>query len=302
MHSKRYTVVIADRSTGVVRRLTVPLRPALMALVGVLAVPILIGLGARWSGSAQISSLAAARADLEMENASFRQATAELTSQITSLDAAIEELSQRSEIDATTLKAVRQLPALVRTRAAGGGKTGAAAAPLLAAAATSPENTFGILRDLLGALESRLRLVRSDVEQRGAVAQATPSIWPAHGWLSGGFGNRADPFTGEKDYHPALDISTDKGDPVYATADGAVESVAYNGNYGNLIVLDHGFGMVTRYGHLSKFNVKTDERVRRGQVIGFVGATGRATGAHLHYEVWLNGQPVNPLRLLTSGD
>ena len=302
MHSKRYTVVIADRSTGVVRRLTVPLRPALVALACVVVVPILIGLGARWSGSAQINSLEAARADLEMENASFRQATAELTSQITSLDAAIEELSQRSEIDATTLKAVRQLPALVRTRAAGGGKAAAAAAPLLAAAATSPENTFGILRDLLGALESRLRLVRSDVEQRGAVAQATPSIWPAHGWLSGGFGNRADPFTGERDYHPALDISTDKGDPVYATADGAVESAAYSGNYGNLIVLDHGFGMLTRYGHLSKFNVKAGERVRRGQVIGFVGATGRATGAHLHYEVWLNGQPVNPLRLLTSGD
>ena len=302
MHSKRYTVVIADRSTGVVRRLTVPLRPALVALACVVVVPILIGLGARWSGSAQINSLEAARADLEMENASFRQATAELTSQITSLDAAIEELSQRSEIDATTLKAVRQLPALVRTRAAGCGKAAAAAAPLLAAAATSPENTFGILRDLLGALESRLRLVRSDVEQRGAVAQATPSIWPAHGWLSGGFGNRADPFTGERDYHPALDISTDKGDPVYATADGAVESAAYSGNYGNLIVLDHGFGMLTRYGHLSKFNVKAGERVRRGQVIGFVGATGRATGAHLHYEVWLNGQPVNPLRLLTSGD
>ena len=302
MHSKRYTVVIADRSTGVVRRLTVPLRPALVALACVVVVPILIGLGARWSGSAQINSLEAARADLEMENASFRQATAELTSQITSLDAAIEELSQRSEIDATTLKAVRQLPALVRTRAAGGGKAAAAAAPLLAAAATSPENTFGILRDLLGALESRLRLVRSDVEQRGAVAQATPSIWPAHGWLSGGFGNRADPFTGERDYHPALYISTDKGYPVYATADGAVESAAYSGNYGNLIVLDHGFGMLTRYGHLSKFNVKAGERVRRGQVIGFVGATGRATGAHLHYEVWLNGQPVNPLRLLTSGD
>ena len=246
MQSRRYTVVIADRSTGVVRRLTVPLRPALVALGCVLALPILIGLGARWSASAQISGLETAKAGLQFENASFRQATAELASQIASLDAAIEELSQSSAIDASTLKAVRQLPALVRTRAAGGGRTADAAAPLLAAAATSPENTFGILRDLLGALESRLRLVRTDVEQRGAVAQATPSIWPAHGWLSGGFGNRADPFTGEKDYHPALDISTDKGDPVYATADATVQSAAYNGNYGNLVVLDHGFGMLRR--------------------------------------------------------
>ena len=119
------------------------------------------------------------------------------------------------------------------------------------AALSSPEDTFGVLRDLLQGLESRLRYVRRDVERREALAAATPSIWPAHGWLTGTFGGRSDPFTGEPAFHQGLDISTDKGQPVYATADGIVESAAYNGDYGNLIVLKHGFGLTTRYGHLS---------------------------------------------------
>ena len=122
---------------------------------------------------------------------------------------------------------------------------------MLSTSLTSPEDTFGVLRDLLQGLESRLRNVRRDVERQEALAAATPSIWPAHGWLTGTFGGRSDPFTGEPGFHQGLDISTDKGQPVYATADGTVESAAYTGDYGNLIVLQHDFGLSTRYGHLS---------------------------------------------------
>src|SRR5581483_11603979 len=106
--------------------------------------------------------------------------------------------------------------------------------------------------------------------------------------------------TGEPGYHQGLDISTEKGSPVYATADGTVESAAYTGDYGNLIVLRHGFGLATRYGHLSAFGVKPGQSVKRGDVIGYVGATGRATGAHLHYEILANGKLLNPLQLLTQ--
>ena len=141
--------------------------------------------------------------------------------------------------------------------------------------------------------------VRRDVERTEALANATPSLWPAHGWLSGTFGGRADPFTGERGFHGGLDISLDKGSPVYATADATVESASYTGNYGNLIVLQHGFGLSTRYGHLSKFSVKPGQKVKRGEVIGLVGSTGRSTGSHLHYEILVNGQLQNPLRLLT---
>jgi murein DD-endopeptidase MepM/ murein hydrolase activator NlpD len=86
---------------------------------------------------------------------------------------------------------------------------------------------------------------------------------------------------------------------VYATADGNVVSAGYAGDYGNLIVLQHGFGLTTRYGHLSAFNVKPGDAVERGQVIGYVGSTGRSTGYHLHYEIMANGQLLNPLQLLT---
>src|SRR6185369_8682268 len=181
-------------------------------------------------------------------------------------------------LDPAQARAMAKLPAIVKARAAGGTNVPASPAmtEIAAAALTSPEDTFGVLRDLLQGLESRLRSVRSNVERREALASSTPSIWPAHGWLTGTFGGRSDPFSGEPAFHQGLDISTEKGQPVYATADGIVETASYTGDYGNLIVIKHGFGLVTRYGHLSRYNVKPGSRVKRGDVIGFVGATGRA--------------------------
>jgi murein DD-endopeptidase MepM/ murein hydrolase activator NlpD len=194
-----------------------------------------------------------------------------------------------------------KLPAVVKAKAAGGtSRTNAAVSNLLSTSFVSPEDTFGVLRSLLQGLESRLRNVRQDVERQEALAAATPSIWPAHGWLTGTFGGRSDPFTGERGFHQGLDISTPKGTPVYATADGTVESAGYTGDYGNLLVLRHDFGLTTRYGHLSGFNVKSGAPVHRGDVIGFVGSTGRSTGAHLHYEILANGKLLNPLQLLTQ--
>jgi murein DD-endopeptidase MepM/ murein hydrolase activator NlpD len=172
-------------------------------------------------------------------------------------------------------------------------------AKTLSAFAT-PDDTFGLLRTVLEGLQSRLHDVRSTVERRHALAMATPSIWPAHGWLSSGMGNRRDPVTGGADFHPGLDIAGEKGQPVYATAAGRVTQAGYSGAYGNLIVVDHGFGLETKYGHLSRFNVKKGQQVSRGDVIGQVGSTGRATGNHLHYEVRANGRLLNPLQLLTQ--
>jgi murein DD-endopeptidase MepM/ murein hydrolase activator NlpD len=169
---------------------------------------------------------------------------------------------------------------------------------MVAASLASPEAMFSPLRDALERLELGLRSVRSDVERRQALAAATPSIWPAIGWLSSAFGDRPDPFSGSKGLHPAIDISADKGSPVVATADGVVESTGWKGNYGNLLVVDHGFGIKTKYGHLQSFAVKPGARVRRGDLIGHVGATGRATGPHLHYEILANGQLIDPFGFL----
>jgi murein DD-endopeptidase MepM/ murein hydrolase activator NlpD len=301
MLARRYTVLVADRSSGVVRRATLRVGPAVAAVLAVLALPVLMGLGAKWSARTEIDQLRAANALLQVENGSYRMATGELTAQIQSLEGVITDLGNRAALPPDQAHALRKLPAVVRSQAAGGTvQPNAAVSELARAALSSPEDTFGVLRDLLRGLESRLSSVRRDVERRQALVSATPSIWPAHGWLTGTFGGRSDPFTGEPGFHQGLDISTEKGSPVFATADGSVESAAYSGDYGNLIVLKHAFGLTTRYGHLSSYAVKPGKQVKRGDVIGYVGSTGRSTGAHLHYEIIANGKLINPLQLLTQ--
>jgi murein DD-endopeptidase MepM/ murein hydrolase activator NlpD len=302
MSARRYTVVIADRSSGVMRQVTVTLRATVAGVLAVLALPVLMGLGAKWSSRSEIEQLRSANSSLSVENGSYRAATGELTAQIQSLENVINDLGARATLDPAQARAMAKLPAVVKTRAAGG--TNLVATPAITEIATavlsSPEDTFGVLRDLLQGLESRLRYVRRDVERREALASSTPSIWPAHGWLTGTFGGRSDPFSGEPAFHQGLDISTDKGQPVFATADGVVESATYTGDYGNLVVLKHGFGLMTRYGHMSGFAVKPGQGVKRGAVIGYVGSTGRATGSHVHYEILVNGKLINPLQLLTQ--
>ena len=302
MSARRYTVLIADRSSGAMRQVTVTLRATVVAVVAVMTLPVLIGLGAKWSSRTEIDQLRTANSGLTIENGSYRAATGELTAQIQSLESVIEDLGARATLDPAQALAMAKLPAIVKTRAAGGTSvtTSRAMTEIATAALTSPEDTFGVLRDLLQGLESRLRFVRRDVERREALASSTPSIWPAYGWLTGRFGGRSDPFSGEPAFHQGLDISTDKGRPVFATADGAVESASYTGDYGNLVVLKHGFGLVTRYGHMSGFNVKPGQNVKRGDVIGYVGSTGRATGAHVHYEILANGKLLNPLQFLQT--
>jgi murein DD-endopeptidase MepM/ murein hydrolase activator NlpD len=304
MRARRYTVVIADRSSGVIRRLTVGLQPTIGTALGILAIPVLIGLGAKWSARVEIDQLRSENTALEVENGSYRAATGALTAQIQSLESVITDLGERARVDPAQARAMQKLPAVVKSRAAGGTERtappNAAVSEIAKAALSSPEDTFGVLRDLLRGLESRLSYVRRDVERREALANATPSIWPAHGWLTGTFGGRSDPFSGEPAFHQGLDISTEKGQPVFATADGVVDTASYTGDYGNLIVLKHEFGLATRYGHLSAYRVKPGQRVKRGDVIGYVGSTGRSTGAHLHYEILANGQLINPLQLLTQ--
>ncbi len=146
-----------------------------------------------------------------------------------------------------------------------------------------------MLKDLLGVLEGRLASVKTKVESQQALARATPSIWPIAGWLSSGFGNRADPFTGQPDFHAGLDISADAGTPVRATADGVVELAGYNGNYGNCIMIAHGFGIGTRFGHLSGYAVGVGQKVKRGESSATSARPAAPPSSHLHYEILLNG-------------
>jgi murein DD-endopeptidase MepM/ murein hydrolase activator NlpD len=296
--SRRFTVVFVDRTSGVGRRATIHLGWTLATVAFLFTVPVLVGLGIRWATVAEIDSLRASVATLGAENANFKGATGELATQIVSLQGVIDELAVRANLDPAAARAMQKLPAVIKDRAMGGGEAAPRRSAMVAAALAAPEDTFGLLRDALGRLELGLRNVRTDVERREALAAATPSIWPTVGWVSSWFGHRQDPFTGDGGQHSALDISTDKGRPVIATADGVIESAEWNGNYGNLLVIDHGFGIKTRYGHLAGFAAKVGNRVHRGDLVGYVGATGRATGPHLHYEILANGQLIDPFGYL----
>jgi murein DD-endopeptidase MepM/ murein hydrolase activator NlpD len=145
--------------------------------------------------------------------------------------------------------------------------------------------------------QSQAELSKFLKEQKSILA-CTPSIRPTKGWISSEFGYRISPFTNRREFHKGLDIATRVGTPIIAPADGLVVLAEREGNFGNLITINHGYHLMTRYGHLHKFRVKKGDFVKRGQLIAEVGNTGRCTGPHLHYEVLLNGVPVNPLRYI----
>ena len=127
-----------------------------------------------------------------------------------------------------------------------------------------------------------------------------PTLWPVKGEITGHFGERLDPFSGEGAFHAGMDIASHYGDDVRATADGIISVVDRRAGYGRLVVIDHGFGVSTWYGHLSAFNTQIGMHVKRGDVIGYEGASGRSTGPHLHYEVRIYNTPVNPWRYLST--
>ncbi len=129
-----------------------------------------------------------------------------------------------------------------------------------------------------------------------------PTFWPAAGSISSEFGNRKDPFTGIKKFHEGLDIAGNYGDDIYAAGDGTVTFSGYYGGYGRTVIIDHGRGITTLYGHASSLLVKEGDVVKKGDLIAKIGSSGRSTGAHLHFEVMINGNKVDPLEFLNSND
>jgi murein DD-endopeptidase MepM/ murein hydrolase activator NlpD len=136
-------------------------------------------------------------------------------------------------------------------------------------------------------------LMKQLVNQGNLLAH-TPAIRPTNGIVTSSFGTRVSPFTGQNEFHEGLDIANRTGTPITATADGVVTYAEQKGAWGNLLIINHGHGMVTHYAHLTRFLKNSGDKVKRGDIIGEIGTTGRTTGPHLHYEVRLNGVPVNP--------
>lgn len=137
--------------------------------------------------------------------------------------------------------------------------------------------------------------ILDEVASKKYLLDHTPSILPCDGYYSRGFGMKPDPFTGNIRMHAGIDIASDKGTPVIASADGTVNFTGWIGRFGRVVIIDHGFGYRTLYGHLESMNVKKGQSIKRWQTIGTMGSTGRSTGPHLHYEVHKDGRPVDPM-------
>lgn len=154
-------------------------------------------------------------------------------------------------------------------------------------------------------VEARMEEVRQqEIIQRlranRDVLEATPSVWPTGGWVTSGFGWRVSPFTGKREFHKGLDISGPNGTPIYAPSRGVVAFIERDPAYGLVVNLTHGSGLVTSYSHLSRVGVKVGQVVQRGELVAYIGDTGRSTGPHLHYEVRISGIPVNPMRYILN--
>ena len=146
--------------------------------------------------------------------------------------------------------------------------------------------------------ETSLQMLIEYFEDKRSLYASTPSIWPVRGWVTSPFGNRTSPFSGIVKFHEGIDIAAQTGLPVMAPADGVVIKAGFSTGYGNMVEISHGYGIKTVFAHNSRLNVKAGQRVKRGDVISYVGDSGSSTGPHLHYEVRLNGLPVNPTKYM----
>jgi murein DD-endopeptidase MepM/ murein hydrolase activator NlpD len=146
--------------------------------------------------------------------------------------------------------------------------------------------------------EQSLQELQAYFQTQKARLATTPSIWPTRGWVTSDFGHRLDPYTADKVMHQGLDIAAPHGKDVLSPSDGTVVFAGLEGGYGNVLVIDHGYGIKTRYGHMASIDVKPGDKIIRGQKVGAVGNTGRSTGPHLHYEVRVNGVAENPRKFI----
>jgi len=152
-------------------------------------------------------------------------------------------------------------------------------------------------QQIVGELETSLASLQGDFK---SLIASIPSEWPTKGWVSSRFGRRRSPWTGKKEFHAGIDIASRRGTPVYAPGNGLVKFAGSSNGIGKSIVLNHGQGITTLYGHLSKIHVKKGERVQKNQRVADVGNTGKSTNSHLHYEVRINGIPIDPGRKLLT--
>lgn len=274
-----YAFIIAHTpsSTASIRRFCVEKR--FLKLVAFAAVALLCGSLYGFYGLTQ----QAVHLRTEAENQRLRAENERQRVELNVLNSRVEAVEDTSRKLAEKSGVVNEEPVLPGT--------GGPALPLDA-------ESLAVLEAKMNQLERNIKSYEKILRERGY----TPSVWPVVGKLESGFGGRRNPFGGSSyEFHSGQDIDAATGDPVVAGASGKVSFAGWQNGYGQIVVIDHGGGLTTRYGHLSHIDVANGQSVERSQFIGRVGSTGRSTGPHLHYEVRINDQPVNPLQyLLTS--
>ena len=287
MRSRFHTIVFVPQSQKRTRQFRVSGR--WLTTVAVAAALVLGFVG--WVTITQVRSAAELRdlARIERENEELRRANDSFEASISRLQQALTDAEDRTRelaIVAGLEQMVGGEPENRPFETGAGGSYASSAAP--------NNHDLSLLEARASRLGGRLDEVNGAVEDRLLLLRSTPMISPVRGVINSGFGFRRDPITGQRSHHDGIDISADRGQPVFATADGIVVRAERAGNLGRAVYLVHRFGYETRFGHLSKILVEEGQEIRRGDTLGWVGNSGRATGYHLHYEVRLSGDTRDP--------
>ena len=291
MRKRFYILFVARDAEGQLRKIPIPLHYLYVFLAGALI------------GMFTITGMAGSYARMLFKVASFNQLRTEkkaLQSQYSKL----EQVSHEKDIQVASLGSIANEVSVMYGLKQNPKFLTDADKPM------KPEDVAGAIDGLYALRTSALSGATAaglgmGLTQRASLsdwiaATNAPTMWPVMGPITGPFGSRQDPFNGEGAFHSGVDISCHYGQPILAPADGEVTYADFYSGYGRLLAIDHGNGIVTRYGHLSGFAVADGQSVRKGQVIGYVGMSGRSTGAHLHYEVRIHDAPVNPHKYLRT--
>jgi murein DD-endopeptidase MepM/ murein hydrolase activator NlpD len=295
--NRQYTLIVVSDHSQAVRKFRLPRRWLKKGAAGAAAV-LVLGFVTVTHYFTLLSASSENRV-LKEENAQLRSQVLLVQEKVAHVQATLDRVER---FDAKLRSAVTHLQDPERNLAIGpvGGPEATAPVPGTA----SHENPAALpgriasLENEAHRQEASLRELSEYFEDQKSMLASTPSIWPTQGWVTSDFGVRLDPYSADRSMHQGLDISTPHGQPVQTPSDGTVVFNGTEGGYGKVLVIDHGYGVKTRYGHLSETFVRLGERVSRGQKVAAVGNTGRSTGPHLHYEVRVNGIPENPRKFI----
>jgi len=291
---KFYTIMIVPHAAAKFRRIRVSrnLLIAAACVVGVLSIGGLLIPNLLWTATSLRASLEKSR----RENAELRQTNERFDASITDLRGKLSDIESK----ATKFALMVGVEDVATPQLAAGGSSFDVQGLAPKASAPILQGEIDTLRERSGQLENSFQVLDTAFQKQALTLSSTPSIFPVRGLLGNGYGWRRDPFTGIRDFHKGLDIIAPLGTQVVAPADGIVTRVGRAGGFGNSVLLSHGQGIVTRYGHLQATNVKVGQRVKRGDAIATVGSTGRSTGPHLHYEVLVHRRHVDPVNYIVE--